>query len=190
MVQYIDIINYDDADDSDYDDLERGYDEGTCDISCELSTVIWGQCIQYAVDKHHLRDSEYSIYLSINDTFDIADIGQGFEGQALESLRKGLAIGVARWVLSIPLADGLYHISMYNTETHASGFAKLAKRLGFKKAIGDDYSFIGVIKNGKPCRWRTWYSIIKLGTSEWLEDLQFRAEEAYYLFKRKLKRDK
>jgi hypothetical protein len=171
MVQYIDIIDYDD---------------GECGISCELSTVIWGQCVLYSVDK--LRDNEYSLYVSINDNFDVEDIGQGFQGQALESLRRGLAIGVARWVLSIPLADGLYQVSMYNTETHANGFASLAKRLGFKKALGDDYSFVGVIKNGKPCRWRTWYSIIKLGARDLIDDWKFRAEEDCYLFKHRLKR--
>jgi hypothetical protein len=191
MFQYPDDRDYDDADDRDYDDVERGYDEyGVCDISCAISTVIWGQCVQYAVDKHHLRDNEYSLYVSINENFDVEDIGQGFQGRALESLRRGLAIGVARWVYSIPLADGLYHISMYNTETHAKGFAKLAKRLGFKKTFGDDYGFLGVIKNGKPCRWRTRYSIIKLRARDLIDDWKFRAEDNYYLLKHKLEGDR
>lgn len=148
MFDHLDILAYGNADD-------------TCDISCELSTIIWGQHVQYTVDKQ--QDNVYSIYVSINYSFDEYDIGQGFQGQALESLKRGLAVGVARWVLSIPLTDGLYHISMYNTEVHAKGFAKLAKRLGFKKTFGNDYGFLVVNKNGKPCRWRTRYNILKLG---------------------------
>lgn len=172
-MNYLDSLYYDD----DYD---------VSLISCEISTIIWGQRVQYAVDKHHTQDGEYSIYVSINESFDEDDIGQGFQGQALESLKRGLAVGVARWVLSIPLADGLYHISMYNTEIHAKGFTKLAKRLGFKKTLRDNYGFLVVIKNGKPCRWRTRYSIIKLGARDLRDEWWFRAEEAYYSLKRKL----
>lgn len=179
-------MDYIDQNELDYDDGDDAYPH---EITCEITTVIWGQEIQYSVDRHINRQgAEYNICVSINDSYGAEDLGQGFEGQALESLRRGVAVGVTRWVLSIPLSDGVYRIFMYNDDVHPKGFTKIAKRLGFVRIPGSKYCSLAVIKDGKACQWRTRWTILKAGLATWIEKNQAYLEEAYYVTKYKMRK--
>lgn len=159
---------------------------GVPDISCQIATVIWGQNIQYSVDKG--KKNEYNLCVSINDSYDAEDLGQGFEGMALNSLKRGVAVGVTKWVLDIPLADGVYYIFMYNDGLHAKGFAKIAKRLGFRKSMVSTAGFMVVIRNGKPCRWGTRWVILKACFNDRVEETLSYLEDFYYTTKYKIRK--